>query len=249
MKRLSKNIIGLLSCSFLLTACIDLSGRNPNFKIYEDGYFQYIHLCDNSKRQDQNDKSLVIVGFSESGMEQETLDIPSEINGYQVKRIGLSDHGHPGAELSRHVKCSKKLNKVFVPSSVVSIQFFEGEDVSFMICDEFTAMEYKFTLSHFKNIYLYSKRFKELNLDSNYIYSANVSFEINYQADNISNLYRIDNVEDGEKITIPPTPVREGYSFAGWYTEPDCTNIWDFNVSPNIEDGHELVLYAGWNTL
>lgn len=249
MKRPFKNIIGLLSCSFLLTACIDLSGRNPNFKIYEDGYFQYIHLCDNSKRQDQNDKSLVIVGFTESGMQQETIDIPAEINGYQVKRIGLIDHGHPGAELSRHVVCGKALRKLFIPRSVSSIQLFKGEEVSFMICDEYTEMDYSFTLSHYKDVYLYSKRFKELNLDSNCIFSANVSFEINYQADNISNLYRIDNVEVGEKITIPPTPVREGYSFAGWYKEKECANIWDFNESPNIEDGHELVLYAGWNIL
>lgn len=249
MKRLSKNIIGLLSCSFLLTACIDLSGRNPNFKIYEDGYFQYIHLCDNSKRQDQNDKSLVIVGFTESGMQQETLDIPAEINGYQVKRIGLIDHGYPGTELSRRVVCNEKLNKLFVPSSVVSIQYFEGKDVSFMICDEFTDMEYSFTLSHYKNIYLYSKRFKELNLNSDYIFSANVSFELNYQAEDMSKLYRVDNAEGDEKITVPPKPVRDGHSFTGWYTEPECTNIWDFNISPNIENGHTMVLYAGWNIL
>ena len=56
-------------------------------------------------------------------------------------------------------------------------------------------------------------------------------------------------VEDYEKITIPPTPVREGFSFDGWYTETECTNIWNFSISPNIEDGHALVLYAGWNII
>lgn len=247
MKKLSKNIIGLLSCSFLLTACIDLSGRNPNFKIYEDGYFQYIHLCDNSKRQEQNDKSLVIVGFTESGLKQETLDIPSEINGYPVKRIGLLDQGYPGSDFNRYVTCSATLRKLFIPSSVSYVQCFEGKEVSLMICDEYTDMDYSFTLSHYKDVYLYSKRFIDLNVKSNCIFSANVSFELNYQVEGLSKLYRIDNVENNDKITIPPKPVRDGYSFTCWYTEPDCTNIWDFNISPNIEDGHELVLYAGWN--
>ena len=249
MKRLSKNIIGLLSCSFLLTACIDLSGRNPNFKIYEDGYFQYIHLCDNSKRQDQNDKSLVIVGFTESGMQQETLDIPAEINGYQVKRIGLIDHGYPGTELSRYVTCSATLRKLFIPSSVAYIKCFEGEEVSLMICDEYTEMDYSFTFSNYKDIYLCSKRYKELNIQSNNIFSANVNFDLNYQAEGLSKLYRIDNVENDEKITIPSEPIREGYLFTGWYKEQECINIWDFNESPSIEEGSELVLYAGWESI
>ena len=92
-----------------------------------------------------------------------------------------------------------------------------------------------------------SQRIETKGNDS--VFSANVSFELNFEAEGISKLYRIDNVENDGKLTIPPTPVREGFSFAGWYTEPECTNIWDFNVSPNIEDDHELVLYAGWDTL
>ena len=248
MKKLSKNIIGLLSCSFLIASCDILSNDNPNFKIYEDGYFQYIHLCDNSKKQDKNDKSLVIVGFTESGMQQETLDIPNEINGYEVKRIGIFDEGgYMAGYHSRWVRCSEALRKLFIPSSIRYLECFEGKDVSLMICSD--SVELGRFDGSYKYAYLYSKVYKALDINSNCTFPANVSFEINYQADNISSLYRVDNVEDGEKITIPPKPVRDGYSFAGWYTEPDCTNIWDFNISPNIEDGHELVLYAGWNTL
>lgn len=248
MKKLSKSIIGLLSCSFLIASCDILSNDNPNFKIYEDGHFQYIHLCDNSKKQDKNDKSLVIVGFTESGMQQETLDIPSEINGYQVKRVGLFDEGgYMAGNHSRHVTCSENLKKLYIPSSIKKIEYFKGENVSLMICDEHTDLNYSFFGTDYKDIYLCSSRYKELNIQSTDIFSANINFNLNYQVEGLSKLFRIDNVENDDKITIPPKPVRDGYSFAGWYTEPDCTNIWDFNISPNIEDGHELVLYAGWN--
>lgn len=249
MKRPFKNIAGLLSCSFLLVGCDILSNDNPNFKIYESGYFQYIHVCDNSKHQDQKDKSLVIVGFTESGMQQETLDIPSEINGYEVKRIGIFDEGYPSGFHSRYVTCSATLRKLFIPSSVSYIKCFEGKEVSLMICDEYTEMDYSFTFSDYKDVYLYSKRFKELNIESNCIFSANVSFELNYQTEGLSKIYRIDNVKDDERIVVPSEPIREGYLFTGWYKEQECANIWDFNESPNIEEGSELVLYAGWESI
>ena len=252
MKKLSKNIIGLLLCSFLIASCDILSNDNPNFKIYEDGYFQYIHLCDNSKRQDQKDKSLVIVGFTESGVEQETLDIPREINGYEVKRIGIKDEGAGIGFHSRSVTCSEKLKKLYIPNTIKNIECFNGEEVSLMICDNFDEIERSMSASstHFKRIYLPNKLFKDLDIKPNdSVFSANVSFELNFEAEGISKPYRIDNVENDEKLTIPPKPVREGNSFTGWYTEPECTNIWDFNESPNIEEGSELVLYAGWESI
>ena len=48
---------------------------------------------------------------------------------------------------------------------------------------------------------------------------------------------------------MPPKPERDGYSFTGWYTEPECNSIWDFSSVPLIEEGNTLILYAGWDTL
>ena len=48
------------------------------------------------------------------------------------------------------------------------------------------------------------------------------------------------------KIGLPPEPVCDGYSFTGWSLEPECTNAWDFNVAPSIEEEDQLNLYAGW---
>ena len=40
----------------------------------------------------------------------------------------------------------------------------------------------------------------------------------------------------------PDTPVKEGYQFAGWFTDRDCTELW------NAENGvtGSMTLYAGW---
>ena len=61
--------------------------------------------------------------------------------------------------------------------------------------------------------------------------------------------YSLDHIQSGGKINPPKSPVRSGYTFIGWYTEPQCINVWDFNVSPTIEEGAEFRLYAGWRAL
>lgn len=58
--------------------------------------------------------------------------------------------------------------------------------------------------------------------------------------------YRFDSVDAGEKIPVPPTPEREGYTFRGWYTEAECINEWNFETAPQIEKEEQLRLYAGW---
>jgi uncharacterized repeat protein (TIGR02543 family) len=47
----------------------------------------------------------------------------------------------------------------------------------------------------------------------------------------------------GTKITAPVTPARTGYTFGGWYREPECLSAWNFGsdtVTANI------TLYAKW---
>ena len=44
----------------------------------------------------------------------------------------------------------------------------------------------------------------------------------------------------------PPAPEREGYTFGGWYTEAECVNEWNFDTVPQIAEGEQLRLYAGW---
>ena len=50
-------------------------------------------------------------------------------------------------------------------------------------------------------------------------------------------------VADGEPVREPDDPTREGYEFAGWYADEDCTVAYDF-TKPVTGD---MTLYAKWD--
>ena len=53
----------------------------------------------------------------------------------------------------------------------------------------------------------------------------------------------VSTVADGEPVAKPDDPVREGYDFAGWYTDEACTVAYDF-AAPVEGD---MTLYAKWD--
>lgn len=53
----------------------------------------------------------------------------------------------------------------------------------------------------------------------------------------------INGLHYGEKIPEPAEPVRDHYSFLGWYKDEEHTQLWDFNTDTITGD---IVLYAGW---
>lgn len=235
---------------FLSLAFLGLNGCNKTASIHEDGYFRYIYLGENSRFQNKNDKSIVIVGFTELGLKQERLDIPKEIGGFQVKYLGLRDEGIDHNN-NREIICSSNLKKIFVFDTLERIDCFEGPNVDIMLCSN----KYELTISNtFKHLYLYAPLFQEKGYvpsdkDDKTIQSANISFLLNNNVKDNSDLYRIDNVSSNEKIVMPPNPSRGDFLFTGWYTEPECLNAWDFNSALTIEKNNEFVLYAGWNNL
>ncbi|MBQ3483530.1 MAG: InlB B-repeat-containing protein [Clostridia bacterium] len=50
-------------------------------------------------------------------------------------------------------------------------------------------------------------------------------------------------VSEGMRIPHPEMPVREGFTFIGWYTDEDCTAAWNFDTDLPTSD---MTLYAGW---
>ena len=50
-------------------------------------------------------------------------------------------------------------------------------------------------------------------------------------------------VTSGNKLTTPNVPSVAGYTFSGWYKEPECTNIWDFDADTVTSS---RTLYAKW---
>ena len=52
-------------------------------------------------------------------------------------------------------------------------------------------------------------------------------------------------VQYGEKIIEPEEPVRDGYTFNGWYKDMDRTELWNFQ---NDTVTGNMTLFAGWMT-
>lgn len=50
-------------------------------------------------------------------------------------------------------------------------------------------------------------------------------------------------VKAGERVIAPQEPFRAGYRFAGWCTDADCTQRWQFSETPVTEN---LYLFAKW---
>ncbi|MDE2546901.1 MAG: InlB B-repeat-containing protein, partial [Methanocorpusculum sp.] len=46
----------------------------------------------------------------------------------------------------------------------------------------------------------------------------------------------------GDKISQPPAPTKDGYTFGGWYTDSACTQSWSFASGIN----GDMTLYAKW---
>lgn len=47
----------------------------------------------------------------------------------------------------------------------------------------------------------------------------------------------------GQLVDVDENPVKEGYTFTGWYTDKDCTNKFDVEKD-TVSDS--LTLYSGW---
>ena len=50
-------------------------------------------------------------------------------------------------------------------------------------------------------------------------------------------------IAQGDKVTPPADPEREGYTFGGWFKEAACTNVWNFSTDAVDSD---VTIYAKW---
>ena len=50
-------------------------------------------------------------------------------------------------------------------------------------------------------------------------------------------------VDEGALVPKPADPVRDGYTFTGWYKDVDCTALWNFETDTVT---FSIMLHAGW---
>ena len=70
----------------------------------------------------------------------------------------------------------------------------------------------------------------------------NGGFTVDFDTDGGSQVPSV-KVMYSEKADPETTPVKEGYTFTGWYTDRECTQSWD--VDSDTVTG-SMTLYAGW---
>jgi len=75
----------------------------------------------------------------------------------------------------------------------------------------------------------------------------NVAYNVNFYTGSEETFnIPIQTVYHGELVIRPPKPVRENYSFAGWYKDLACTIIWKFETDLVVEN---TTLYAKWTPI
>ena len=248
MGKIKNCFINIIPISLLLAGCLP----KKELKIYESGYFKYSYLTNVSSYLGSKGECIVIMGFTDSGLEQEVLEVPEEIDGYKVERIGIDNAYYDfGGYL---ISCSKNLKRLFISKNIKFIDYFSGKKVDLFINS--STKSYENITTNFNTIYLYKDVFVELGYPESYkrnpkqiqrFKAANVNFFKNLNNSD-DDLYRIDHINDDEKIDKPNDPFRDGFSFDGWYLDSECTQKFDFNIVPDFCGNDVINLYAGWNT-
>ena len=246
--------IAMLSLS--LFGCL-----SSKHKIYEEGYFRYIIVGKNSRfPKDKKDEVIAIIGLTASGQEQEVIDFPRVLVGKNVKHIGYGPKTQGLFTGGYYHIESPNLRKIYLHDNIESIGkevFGSIPDLSIMVCGaKPIAMNESYLLFVYQELYAEADGHYYIMENGTKIYywlkenlkPANIEFLNNYSDEINKGYYRLDNIESGEKIPQPPVPEREDYEFTGWFTEPECLNIWDFNTVLEIAEDTEFRLYAGWQT-
>lgn len=247
-------MVVLLFCCVLLSGCLTAAERFDH-KTYGDFVYIVVQINDEGKiiaRYSENkncvESYINIIGLSEEGRTKEIVIVPQFIDGLETLQIGDKFFQNKGGSWK-----SRVLKKVYIPFHT-NVEHFNGlgNDVkNIFLSDEYDQ-------SHDGGqIYVSS-------YNSDYIYNyagggarfSNVSYMYNYNGALNNGYYWIDDYDYGTSITYKPeNPIREGYTFGGWYKEIECINEWNFDVDKlpdamfdeyNVELYQETILYAKW---
>ena len=233
------NIIGLVGCDV---------GPGNKAPIHETELFQYIYLKENgTKHKDLKTNKIVIVGFTEAGKKCDSLDIPFDINGDPVTKLGIEDQSF-SYNHNWIVEPSENLKKLYIHENINEI-VCRGAETTLFICTE--SNDYRTWNTTFKEIFCPRTWFEDTSKTQFGQYTiANVTFFLNPPSGvEVDDIYRIENLAINETITRPLDPTIDGCTFTGWYTEKECINSWDFNTIVNFEDLDVFNLYAGWQRI
>ena len=155
--------------------------------------------------------------------------IPYNIDGYTVSVLGIAGTLSMTNDLSNY-----SIDRLYLPSTIEQIgHHYLQDNMQFKIffCNkpiDLFDLNQSLWLSETITIYVpseYYDGYVEINQYKQFC-KANVCYYFNIDEDDY---YYVDYYEEEGLIEfIPPSPTREGYTFDGWYKEPDFVNKWNF---------------------
>lgn len=75
---------------------------------------------------------------------------------------------------------------------------------------------------------------------------ANNGYTVTFDSKGGTDVAPVTDMMYSDLIPEPEPPTREGYSFAGWYSDENCTYLWDFET---MQISQSITLYAAWEAV
>ena len=227
----------LLTGTLLFSLIWIMVGCYPKEKTYETETFRYQIF------ESKGEKFIEIRGLTEKGRQQKNIVIPEEIDGKKVTVY----RGHDEAPNVRKIIISYGIRFInswgFSEGNLFVRNHPDGLKVVYVNC------QYEKCAFMGRSFYIASAALESFqqNIANPESYSiANMQYLFNYDDSQNNGVVFIDDLEVGEELEIiPTTPKREGYTFIGWFSEPECQNKIELNGY--VKTDEEIVyLYAGW---
>ena len=237
----------VFSLTFLMSL-LSLSGCSSDPEIHKEGFFEYIVLEPGKYKYYGEGKSIAIIGFTESGLKEESIKIPGKINGIPVEHLGYT--GADGAHSKTYiynieVSGKDNLKSIYFFDNILYVNPFSydcNSSVDYGTLNVFCCSKNKFFRNYSENVNLYCYNLNNYSPYCGYTL-PNIVYSYNFDCENY---YSLDNVINGDVLVEPGEPNNDGYIFSGWYTEAECINKYNFQNPVNLENGEHLFLYAGW---
>lgn len=191
-----------------------------------------------------------INSLSDDGREKVAVWLPEYIDGYRVIRVSRYrplpiDDTNFGSEI---------LERIYFPYSYTarSEVHWNTPRLKYVFV---TGEGYVSYIPSHATVVLPLFAYENNNYRMNSTVPANVAYMFNYPDAANNGYYAIDLLEETGTLTPPPyDPIRNGYTFGGWYADAECTVPWCFDdtvtVEPSVygDDAFcEHRLYAKWN--
>lgn len=182
------------------------------------------------------EKHATAIALTELGKEQGILVIPTMVEDYPVKYIGKPPKLPLLGEVMGALLIGYNIKKIYLPFSLDDRAWLGGiEGMDVILGKAHPESRLIDSINRFSEAQLYY-------LDD--LTKLNTFFMFNFDSSENEGYYWVDYINASNLYIIPTDPVREGFTFDGWYYEEECTTSWD-NQVPTSEN-EKLTLYAKW---